>query len=259
VGEALTPFRSRWPVCLPRSRGLFPSQAPVSFLAWTRTSEPLPLKAKMLCGTIRVFHQLLGKEMIVTTRRARVYDAIALLVVIVIVVLDEWTKSLVVAHLGPPDGGPIMPIIGQYLVLYYIQNSGAAFGAFANNAVLIVFIAIAICVVAYLYIRIVNAGPLIYKVVFAMIIGGALGNLLDRARNGGVVTDFIFFRIPEIHFYFAIFNIADACISVGVVLLFLLVLFGGLRHDKKDDAVPASTTSNTTSGTLRSTEQDAKS
>lgn len=194
-----------------------------------------------------------------TTRRARVYDALALLIVIVIILLDLWTKSLVVAHLGPPHGGPIVPIIGQYLVLDYIQNSGAAFGAFANNAVLIIFIAIAICVIAYLYIRIINSGPLIYKIVFGMIIGGALGNLIDRARHGGVVTDFIFFRIPEIHFYFAIFNIADACISVGVVLLFLLVLFGGLRHDTKDNSVPTAPSSNTTSGNLRPTEQDVQS
>ncbi|HEY5003697.1 MAG TPA: signal peptidase II, partial [Ktedonobacteraceae bacterium] len=88
-----------------------------------------------------------------TTRRARIYDAIAFLIVIMIIVLDQWTKSLVVAHLGPPDGGPIVPIFGHYLVLEYIQNSGAAFGTLKNNAVLIVFIAIAICVVAYLYIR----------------------------------------------------------------------------------------------------------
>jgi signal peptidase II len=198
-------------------------------------------------------------EKIVTIRRARVYDAIALLVVIVIIVLDQWTKALVVAHLGPPDGGPTVSIVGHYLVLLYIQNSGAAFGTLKNNAVLIVFIAAAICVVAWLYIRIVNSGPLIYKIVFGMIIGGALGNLLDRAHNGGVVTDFISFRIPEINFYFAIFNIADACISVGVILLFILVLFGGLRPDKKE--VPASTqaTSHTNSGTLRTTEHDVQS
>ncbi len=175
-----------------------------------------------------------------TSRRARIYDAIALLVMVVIIILDQWTKSLVVTHLGPPEGGPIVPLVGHSLVLEYIQNSGAAFGSFKNNAVLIVFIAVAICVVTYLYIRIVNSGPLIYKIVFGMIIGGALGNLLDRAHNGGVVTYFISFRIPEINFYFAIFNIADACISVGVVLLFVLVLFGGLRHEKE---VPASTKS----------------
>ena len=198
---------------------------------------------------------------IVTTRRARIYDAIALLIVIVIIALDQWTKSLVIAHLGPPEGGPTVPLIGHYLVLQYIQNSGAAFGSFKNNAVLIVFIALAICVVAYLYIRIINSGPLIYKIVFGMIIGGALGNLIDRAYHGGLVTDFIFFRIPEINFYFAIFNIADACISVGVFLLFVLVLFGGLRHTKKNSAVsdPVKTPSNAKSGTLRPTEQDVQS
>jgi signal peptidase II len=190
----------------------------------------------------------------VTSRRARIYDAIALLIVIVIIVLDQWTKSLVVAHLGPPDGGPTVPLIRNYLVLYYIQNSGAAFGSFKNNAVLIVFIAVAICVVTYLYIRIVNSGPLIYKIVFGMIIGGALGNLIDRAHNGGVVTDFISFRIPEINFYFAIFNVADACISVGVFLLFVLVLISGLRPDK----TVTKTASNTNSGTLRTTEQDVQ-
>jgi signal peptidase II len=192
----------------------------------------------------------------VATRRARIYDAIALLVVIVIILLDQWTKALVVAHLGPPDGGPTVPVIGRYLVLEYIQNSGAAFGSFKNNAILIVFIALAICVVAYLYIRIVNTGPLIYKIVFGMIIGGALGNLLDRAHNAGRVTDFISFRIPEINFYFAIFNIADACISVGVILLFILVLFGGLRHEKKEGTASTKSVSNTSSGTLHSTEQD---
>jgi signal peptidase II len=190
----------------------------------------------------------------VTSRCARIYDAIALLIVIVIIVLDQWTKSLVVAHLGPPDGGPTVPLIRNYLVLYYIQNSGAAFGSFKNNAVLIVFIAVAICVVTYLYIRIVNSGPLIYKIVFGMIIGGALGNLIDRAHNGGVVTDFISFRIPEINFYFAIFNVADACISVGVFLLFVLVLISGLRPDK----TVTKTASNTNSGSLRTTEQDVQ-
>ncbi|HEV2653715.1 MAG TPA: signal peptidase II, partial [Ktedonobacteraceae bacterium] len=117
-------------------------------------------------------------------------------------------------------------------------------------------------VVAYLYIRILNSGPLIYKIVFGMIIGGALGNLIDRFHNGGVVTDFISFRIPGINYYFAVFNVADACISVGVVLLFLLVLFSGLRHEKKEDALQstttAATTTHTTSGSLRTTEQDAK-
>lgn len=192
--------------------------------------------------------------------RARIYDAVALFIVVLVIVVDQWTKSLVVAHMSPPGSGNTIPLIGRYLVLDYIQNSGAAFGVFANQAVLVVFIAVAICVVAYLYIRILNSGPLIYKIVFGMIIGGALGNLIDRFHNGGVVTDFISFRIPEINYYFAVFNVADACISVGVVLLFVLVLFSGFRHEKKEDAssLQSATPTRTTSGSLRTTEQDAK-
>ncbi|MDQ2884750.1 MAG: signal peptidase II [Chloroflexota bacterium] len=194
-----------------------------------------------------------------TAERARIYDAVALCIVVLVIVVDQWTKSLVVAHMSPAGSGNTIPLIGHYLVLDYIQNSGAAFGVFANQAVLVVFIAVAICVVAYLYIRILNSGPLIYKIVFGMIIGGALGNLIDRFHNGGVVTDFISFRIPEINYYFAVFNVADACISVGVVLLFLLVLFSGFRHEKKEDALQSTaTTAHTTSGSLRTTEQDAK-
>lgn len=195
-----------------------------------------------------------------TAGRARIYDAVALFIVVLVIVVDQWTKSLVVAHMSPPGSGNTIPLIGRYLVLDYIQNSGAAFGVFANQAVLVVFIAVAICVVAYLYIRILNSGPLIYKIVFGMIIGGALGNLIDRFHNGGVVTDFISFRIPEINYYFAVFNVADACISVGVVLLFVLVLFSGFRHEKKEDAssLQSATPTRTTSGSLRTTEQDAK-
>jgi signal peptidase II len=166
----------------------------------------------------------------VTTQRARIYDAWALFVVVLVIGLDQWTKVWVVENLGPPEIGPTIPLVGKYLTLHYIRNSGAAFGLFANSLILIVLIVVAIAVVSYLYVRMWNSGSLAYKLVFAMIIGGALGNLIDRARHSGYVVDFIFFRIPQIGFKFAIFNLADASISVGVFLLLLLVLFGGLRH-----------------------------
>lgn len=168
-------------------------------------------------------------ERSVIARRARIYDALALLTALMIVALDQWTKSLVVAHLGPPEFGPQFPLIGQYLVLRYITNQGAAFNIFtANGPLLIVLITIAVAVIVYLYLRMLNSGPLLYKLIFGLIIGGAAGNLLDRFTHGSVV-DFIWFRIPQANFSFAVFNIADAAISVGVVLLFVILLFGGSR------------------------------
>lgn len=201
-----------------------------------------------------------------TFRRARIFDALALLTIIIVVVLDQWTKALVVQYLSPPYIGPRIPLIGDYLVLFYTRNNGAAFNLFDNNSIaLIVLIVAAIAIIAYLYLRILNSGPLVYKLIFGMIIGGAVSNLIDRARHSGYVVDFVSFRIPQIGFYFAIFNLADAAISVGVFLLFVTVLFGGLRRpggtresadaNKIEDSQAVSTSNSTIS---HSKEQDAQ-
>ncbi len=161
-------------------------------------------------------------------KRARVFDALALLTAVLVVVIDQWTKAWVVANLSPSFFGPRVSLVGDYLVLYYIKNNGAAFSLFANSIILVLLIAGAICVIAYLYVRNINTESLWYKLIFGLIIGGALSNLIDRVRHGGYVVDFISFNIPQLNFHFAIFNIADAAISVGVVLLFLTLLFGSV-------------------------------
>lgn len=177
-----------------------------------------------------------------TTRRARIYDALALLTAILVIALDQWTKSLVVAHLSPPDFGPQVPIIGQYLVLYYIRNQGAAFSMFnTNGPVLIALIAVAVAVIVYLYLRMFNTGSLLYKLVFGLIIGGATGNLLDRFTHGSVV-DFIWFRLPQVGFSFAIFNLADSAITIGVILLFIALIFGNVRVRAEEKGVQAGET-----------------
>jgi signal peptidase II len=164
----------------------------------------------------------------VSAKRARLYDAFALLTVMIIVVLDQWTKKLVVERLSLGKVVPF-PVFGHNLVFEYTQNSGAAFSMLKGNALLALFIIAAVGVVGYFYSRIWNTGPLSYKLVFGLIIGGAVGNLVDRVIHGGYVVDFISFRVPEVGFYFAIFNVADASISIGVFLLFVLLIFGSSR------------------------------
>jgi len=193
----------------------------------------------------------------VGAKRARVNDLFALLVVIIVIALDQLTKNLVVQHLSPPESQPPISIIGDYLSIYYIQNNGAAFSLFANNIVLALLIIAAIAIIFYLYFRMLNNGPLAFKLVFGLIIGGAAGNLIDRAIRGGYVVDFVWFRIPQIGYSFAIFNIADASISVGVFLLFVLLLVGGLRRNQetstendKNKQTVASSTPTTNSGAL---------
>ena len=206
---------------------------------------------------------------VVRAKRARVNDLFALFTAIIIIALDQLTKNLVVQHLSPPESQPPIPIVGDYLSIYYIQNNGAAFSLFANNTILALLIIAAIAIIFYLYFRMLNNGPLAYKLIFGMIIGGAAGNLLDRATRGGYVVDFIWFRIPQINYSFAIFNIADACISVGVFLLFVLLLVGGIHrnrtvpgekeHDRGTQSPSSSTPAAPISGALRTKEQDAQS
>jgi signal peptidase II len=199
----------------------------------------------------------------VISRRARIYDLFALLTAIIVVILDQWTKSLVVDHLGPPDLGPQVPLIGQYLVLYYIRNKGAAFSLFnSNGPVLILLIAIALAVIVYLYVHMLNSGPSFYKLIFGLIIGGAAGNLLDRFTHGSVV-DFVWFRIPEINFSFAIFNLADAAISVGVFLLFVSLLINNFRSKPESETEEQAAATPPSKGRLlpaqQTQEQDAQS
>jgi signal peptidase II len=181
----------------------------------------------------------------VSAKRARLYDVFALLTVMIVIALDQWTKSLVVHNLSIGSEVPF-PLVGYYLVLAHTQNNGAAFSIFRDNWVLVLLIGIAIIVVASLYLRMLNSGSLVLKLVFGLIIGGAFGNLIDRFLHGGYVVDFVSFRIPEIGYKFAIFNVADACISVGVFLLLVIVLLGGWDRKytsaRKSDTVPISTT-----------------
>lgn len=177
-----------------------------------------------------------GEAAIATTaiaKNARLYDVFALLVIIAVTSLDRWTKSLVVAHLSPPNSNSKVSLLAPYLELAYRQNSGAAFSSLQNTFVLVILILVAFLVISYIYFRVLNKGPLYYKIVFGLVIGGALGNVIDRIHNGGYVVDFIFFRIPQLHFKFAVFNIADACISIGIILVFILLFFGHPSHSAK--------------------------
>jgi signal peptidase II len=199
-------------------------------------------------------------------KRARIYDALALLTAIVVLILDQWSKAWVVTNLYPPYSGPQISLISDYLILYYIKNNGAAFSLFANSMVLVLLIVLAIGVIAYLYLRMFNTGSLWYKLIFGLIIGGAFSNLIDRARHGGNVVDFISFNIPRLNYHFAIFNLADAAISVGVILLFVTLLFGGLRKpeemSKKNqqslEATPTAPSSTGSEALQSSKEHDAQ-
>ncbi|CAI2931529.1 signal peptidase II [Aminobacter niigataensis] len=137
------------------------------------------------------------------------------LVTILAVALDQWIKLLVETMLVMHEKVDVLP----FLALYRTYNPGIAFSMFSNvgDTGLIVLTGIVIAFVSYLAIRTTPA-QIISRFGFALIVGGALGNLIDRTVYGHVI-DYILFHTPV--WSFAIFNLADVFISVGAALVVL--------------------------------------
>jgi signal peptidase II len=157
---------------------------------------------------------------------ARRNDLIMVATGVLVIFLDQLVKQWITQyfHGKPPDSK--IPILGDTLDLISVKNRGVAFSLLEGRESLYVLIALAVAVVVWLYWRLRNSPSVLIKVIFGLIIGGAIGNLIDRLRLGYVV-DFIHFQIPAIGFNFAVFNVADSSITVGVILLIVVLLFSG--------------------------------
>jgi signal peptidase II len=138
-------------------------------------------------------------------------------VVAVIAVADQWSKRWAAGTLGPGGDRQEIEIVPSVLRFFYVENTGAAFGMFRDNAVLL--LALSVVVVAallVLFFQMIVASRLL-GFAFGLQFGGAAGNMIDRMRLGYVV-DFI--DVPR----FPTFNVADSAITVGVVLLAYVLL-----------------------------------
>ena len=146
-----------------------------------------------------------------------------------VIVADQLTKWAVLGHFSYGERLALTPFFN--LVLVY--NKGAAFSMFADAAgwqtpMLVVFALVASGIVSYLIVR--DPAKRLLCLGLALILGGALGNLIDRLRFGHVV-DFLDFHAWGWHW--PAFNVADSGITIGAVLL---VLDGLLHHEKRADA-----------------------
>ena len=134
-----------------------------------------------------------------------------------VVVADQATKALVTSALQP---GESRPILGDLLRIVFSQNSGALFGLFKDNAVMFGLVSLGVIglIVAY-HGR--AGGSTFMTVTLGLLLGGAIGNMLDRLRLGYVV-DFVDGGIGTVRWY--TFNVADAAISLAIVLLIVAAL-----------------------------------
>lgn len=138
----------------------------------------------------------------------------------VIVCCDQISKSLIKNSLNLFDS---VPVIENFFHFTFIKNSGMAFGLNFPGGIYFFTIAsfILTCVLFWLLWKERNSSIYI-RLAFALIIGGAIGNLIDRVLYREVV-DFLDFMIGDYHWY--IFNVADASVSVGMVILIIHTIY----------------------------------
>jgi signal peptidase II len=139
------------------------------------------------------------------------------LVAAVALALDQWTKYLVASRLELYGSWAPLRALAHVFTIHYVTNTGAAFGLFQNGSLFFVIVAVIVSVVIVLYYRHLEEGQWLIRLSLGLQLAGALGNLIDRIRVGYVI-DFLDFRV------WPVFNLADASIVCGVILLAYLLL-----------------------------------
>lgn len=144
---------------------------------------------------------------------------LSVIIAIVVVLADQISKHFVCLNLKQVGS---IPIIEGILNFTYVENTGAAFGILSDNrAVFMVFSVMIIAVLAYVVVLFHGQSKL-FDVCLGLIVGGGIGNMVDRAILGYVI-DFIDFCAFD--FWVWVFNVADSAVVVGCILAIVFVIF----------------------------------
>jgi len=144
---------------------------------------------------------------------------------VIVVLLDQLTKAIVLAHMELHQS---IPVLDGFFALTYVRNTGAAFGILAGRLAefrvpLLLVVAVLAIVVLLWFVRTVPTERRFVIAACGAVFGGAICNMVDRAAYGEVI-DFLDVYVGAYHW--PAFNVADAAITVGVVVLCLDALRG---------------------------------
>lgn len=147
----------------------------------------------------------------------RANQVLYLVISLLVVVADQWLKNYIVTNFKIGDEKTIIPGI---LSFTYLQNDGAAWNIFSGQMILFYLISIAAIVVVVYYLFNPKYKNWLFDTGLALVLGGIVGNFIDRLHLKYVIDmlqlDFVQFNI---------FNIADSAITVGIVLVFIYLIF----------------------------------
>lgn len=134
-------------------------------------------------------------------------------VAVIVIFLDQLTKQLVKANFQLNES---LPIIKNILHFTYITNTGSAFGLFKSFNIFFIIFSIIVVLAIFYFMRKIKQNERLMQFSVGLLLGGTIGNLIDRISYGYVV-DFIDFRI------WPVFNVADSAITISIILLIILL------------------------------------
>lgn len=149
-------------------------------------------------------------------------------IAIAVIVADQLTKSWIVGNVEKGSG---FSVLGTWLNFVYGQNSGILFGMVPQSAYAFAIVSLVVIVLIVVYHRKAGRG-IVMSVATALLLGGAIGNLIDRLLYGAVV-DWIDMGIGQWRFW--TYNIADAAITTSLVLIFVVAMFPAVAGWGTDD------------------------
>ncbi|MDX6700786.1 MAG: signal peptidase [Baekduia sp.] len=132
-------------------------------------------------------------------------------VLLVVVALDQVTKALVRGGIAVGEEDSVLPAVS----LVHVRNTGVAFGAFSGGGIIVVVL-VAAALAALLFYFVTHVETRLVWLPTGMLLGGSLGNIIDRVRDGAV-TDFV--KLPA----WPAFNVADMAITFGVLTLLWVI------------------------------------
>lgn len=154
----------------------------------------------------------------------------------IVLVLDQWSKWLVVTRM---ELGQVIPVWGDFFSLTSHRNRGAAWGILQDQRLFFIIVTVVVVIgIVFYMLRTIREGRKLLPFALSLLLGGALGNFVDRVRHGEVVDffrvvfDFRGIGIPFTYDY-PIFNVADAGIVTGIAIVFLDALLAAKREKRE--------------------------
>lgn len=154
---------------------------------------------------------------------------VEVLLILVFVSVDLLTKTFIYEPIDA--GAPDIVLINNILKFTAVQNTGASFGIFKGNAIILAIVSLIIIIVVFIIqmFSLTKLKDKTFRFGLILIVAGGIGNIVDRFLLGHV-RDFIYFELID----FPVFNIADSCLTIGCVLIIIYVIIYYVKDCKKN-------------------------